>query len=171
MEGDVSPCVPMSPCVPKLSALERPRAGRWSSGGSSTFGVLWRKLLLPCGVSRSLSSSPAPCCPHNPPAGPQESSWLCPGVGTQGRDMVHIHNWLFFFSPAPISCQLRRVKLICSPASLPALKPPLGSPSLSLSLVFDVPDRHMVAGLSPWLLVHHCYPPWQPFLGDTGFTG
>lgn len=58
MEGDVSPSM-----WGQLSALGHPKAGSWSSGGSSTFGVLWRKLLLPCGASRSLSSFPSPLFP------------------------------------------------------------------------------------------------------------
>lgn len=79
--------------------------------------------------------------------------------GEEEGSVVQVHNCAFSFSPPctllPFSCQLRYVTLICAPASLPSLKPPLGSPSLSLALAFDVSDRHMVAGLSPSLLVHH----------------
>lgn len=145
-----------------------PKLAAGAQEGAALLGCCGESCSCPVVRQGASVPSPAPCSPHNPPAGPQESTWLCPGVGRQGRDVVH---WLFSFSPAPISCQLRHVKLICSPASLPSLKPPLGSPSLSLSLAFDVPDRHMVAGLSPWLLVHHCSPRWQPLLGDTALTG
>lgn len=79
--------------------------------------------------------------------------------GGEGGSVVRARNCAFSFSPPcaplPFSCQLRCVKSICAPASLPPLKQPLGSPSLSLSLAFDVSDRHMVAGLSPSFPVRH----------------
>lgn len=66
---------------------------------------------------------------------------------------------LFFFHPPPAFCSPPAVSSdMLSPfvlLPLLPLKPPLGSPSLSLSLAFDVSDRHMVASLSPSLLVHH----------------
>lgn len=55
--------------------------------------------------------------------------------------------------PLPFSSAMLSI-FVLLPLSQP-LKSPLGSPSLSLSLAFDVSDRHMVAGLSPSLLIHH----------------
>lgn len=63
MEGDTSPSV-----WEQLSALDCPKAGRWSPGGSSSFRVLRRKLLLPRGVSGRLNSSPASRSLRDPPA-------------------------------------------------------------------------------------------------------
>lgn len=80
MEEDTSPSV-----WEQLSALGCPKAGRGSSGGSSSFGELCRKLLLCHGVSGRLSSSPGSCSLHNPPVVRQESRQLRPGLERAGQ--------------------------------------------------------------------------------------
>lgn len=102
-----------------------------------------------------------PCPPINPPvelAGGAASSVWRPDLQEARKKDPRCEFITVLFLPRallPFSCQLGYVKPICAPASLPPLKPPLGSPSFSLALAFDVSDRHMVAGLSPSLLVHH----------------
>lgn len=121
-------------------------------------GIAWRKLFLPCcmvlgakRVPRLLVHLPVHLAHISPPAEEAARSVWRPVLGeARKKDQWSKFTTAFFF--LPFSCWLSYVKPIC--ASLPALKPPLGFPSLSLSLAPDVSSRHMVAGLSPSLLIH-----------------